>query len=317
MDEENTSLRLGKSRSVLGDLTNRIGKRGFSGIEESGNKDVVKRICVSPRPCTEINSLKSSVISGFSKRHTENVSGLGSGYAADSEFAHCSKGKTVEIENTNVHGGNKDIKILDLMAGDVISESINNSISVDNEAASQNYTDTNIPVTSVVTEAPGCGKLDPSKDNIISDIAQVADDNNCPSLEHSFRKNVVDHSIVGGGECSLSSSKIYNEENDPNLLDLGRGDAIDSSNTEVNNDMDDHHADNFVLSQSGSIDCQILPESPESTVLGVDGSAKLKEDECAYMSGGIDSIRTCSCSFCTKGMAPFFRAVNWLRFIIL
>ncbi|KAI3451134.1 hypothetical protein Pfo_007799 [Paulownia fortunei] len=383
MAEGSTSGGLSKSRSVLGDLTNRIGKRGFSGREKHriknfdfNDKDVVKRICVSPSPCTEINSLKGNVISGLSKIPNENrdpnVSGSGSNYVisknsidvdADCDGGHCVNGKNVVMGNSKIYGGNKDIEILDLSGGGVVSQSVN-ELDVDNDCAqidyskddalprmdkiaTQNYIDSN--VNSIATEADGCGNLDSLKEKMILGIAEVVNENKCPCLEHSDRKNVVDSTIIGSGEYVVCSSKIYNEENDPNLIDLGRGDAIQSTNIKANgefghsfpadtsrtvsesgndclhdgkncdagevnlslegtqsdinyyhNDVDGHNADNFVVSQSGSIDCTVMPESQESRVFGVDRSAKLKEDECANMSGGTDSIKACSCSFCTK-----------------
>ncbi|EYU31024.1 hypothetical protein MIMGU_mgv1a011433mg [Erythranthe guttata] len=281
MDEGKTFEGLGKSRSALGDLTNRVGKRGFTVREENGirsfdftNKDVPKRLCVSPRPCTEIGSLKGNVISSLSKTHNENKDPNKISIDVDADFdgAYCSKGNNVLVTgNSNVDGGDKDIEI-----------------SVDS-----------------------CAKID----NIKEDVVTKMDTTVFPNC---------------GDEYAMSGLEIRNEENEPNSLDLGKSDAIESIHTEVNNELKtvvsgngndgidincchnegdyDNHGDNFVLSQSGSIDCPILPDSQESRVFGIDNSsAKLKEDECAYMSGAADSIKSCSCSFCTQGIFRMFR----------
>ncbi|KAL9160852.1 hypothetical protein ABFS82_08G227500 [Erythranthe guttata] len=297
MDEGKTFEGLGKSRSALGDLTNRVGKRGFTVREENGirsfdftNKDVPKRLCVSPRPCTEIGSLKGNVISSLSKTHNENKDPNKISIDVDADFdgAYCSKGNNVLVTgNSNVDGGDKDIEI-----------------SVDS-----------------------CAKIDNIKEDVVTKMDTTVfpncTDANWPDLEHSSKKSLGDLVITGGDEYAMSGLEIRNEENEPNSLDLGKSDAIESIHTEVNNELKtvvsgngndgidincchnegdyDNHGDNFVLSQSGSIDCPILPDSQESRVFGIDNSsAKLKEDECAYMSGAADSIKSCSCSFCTQ-----------------
>lgn len=115
MSEGNSTDGFPKARTVLGDVTNILGKRGLSLIsgnsgsklgegrgnrvddkegdsqfthkvikglenivkEKCGVKCVVnnvekgKRVCVSPRPCSEINSLRGNVISGISKVSSE------------------------------------------------------------------------------------------------------------------------------------------------------------------------------------------------------------------------------------------------------
>ncbi|XP_073287580.1 uncharacterized protein [Primulina huaijiensis] len=55
------------------------------------------------------------------------------------------------------------------------------------------------------------------------------------------------------------------------------------------------------MSQSDSIDCAILPDSQESRIFGVEKSSESKKcKEYPYIGGGVDAIKTCSCSFCTK-----------------
>lgn len=114
MSEGNSTDGFPKTRPALGDVTNRLGKRGLllisgntgskSGVghgkhvdkegdslftqkvikgvenivkEKCGIKCVVsdvgkgKRVCVSPRPCSEINSLRGNVISSISKASSQ------------------------------------------------------------------------------------------------------------------------------------------------------------------------------------------------------------------------------------------------------
>lgn len=91
---ENDSLAegCGKERVVLGDVTNQHGKRRFSSISggdicenvdkkenkrlvtkfvNASDKDKGKRACISPRPCSQISSLKGNVIMGVSRISTE------------------------------------------------------------------------------------------------------------------------------------------------------------------------------------------------------------------------------------------------------
>ncbi|KAI3462053.1 hypothetical protein Pfo_018716 [Paulownia fortunei] len=392
MAERNTSVGFSKSRSVLGDLTNRLGKRGLSEREKSGvksfnfnDKDIGKRLRVSPRPCTEINSLKGNVVSSISNITNENrdanvlqfgcsaVSKSSIDAEADCNDGCCLKGKNVVIGNSKVHGGSKDIKILDLGGETAVSQRVN-ELEVDNDLvdscgeigyfdddalpnmdkiASQNYKSPNLTdlegeraMHSIYTEADGCGKLDLLKENEISGIAE----SKFASLNHTLRGNEFDLTRNGGVEIALGNSKISKGKNDLSLIDPSRGNALQSDNIEADDELgdsfpadssrtvtetggdclhdgkdfdadesraspegtqsdindyqhdgDDHNADNLVLSQCGSIDCTILPESQESRVFGVEKFMELKKGgECAYMGEGTDSIKACSCSFCTK-----------------
>ncbi|KAL6552175.1 hypothetical protein OROGR_008329 [Orobanche gracilis] len=318
-----------KSRTILGDITNRISKRGLSEIEKTGiktsdfiDKDVVKRVCASPLPCTDIISLKGTVVSDLCKIPDENrdpnLSGSGSDFAV-SKNSIGSEGKNVVIgNNSKVHGWNISNKILDLKGEDVVSRSVSRS-DVDNgvvyisahigsskdvalpmldKIASWNYIDPNLKylegekaVNSIAIEADGCVKLDVLKENMM-----LGNEDKFPSLEKSVTKNEVEFMTGGSKKC--------NEESDPKVSDCGSfpagsswtasgsgNDCLhDGKNCEGTQsdiryehyDVDDHNADNFVLSQTGSIDCTVQSESQ-------------KEDEYAYMSGD-----ACLCSFCTN-----------------
>lgn len=397
MAEGNTSDGFSKTRAVLGDLTNRLGKRGFSGREEKGiknsnfnDKDVAKRTRVSPRPCTGINSLKGNVVSSVSNMTNEirDTNVLQFGYSAVSKGSidvetnchdgYCLKGKDVVICNSKVHGGNKDIVVLDHGGEAVVSQNVieldgdndmadrcgeigyfdDGSLPNKDKMSSQDYKGPNLTdlvggraMNSISPEADGCGKLDLLKEKEISGIAEIVCDKKYASLNDTVRGNVFNLMINGGGEVALGSSEISKGKDDLSLIDLGSGNAFQSVNIEADDELgdsfpadtsrtvsetggncphngkdfevdeskaspegtqsdsrdyqnggDDHNADDLVSSQCGPMDCMILSESQESRVFGVEKSMELKKgDECA-LSGGIDSIKACSCSFCTKGI---------------
>ncbi|KAH6784422.1 hypothetical protein C2S52_009381 [Perilla frutescens var. hirtella] len=306
MAEGNASRGQSRSRSVLGDVTNRIGKRGFSVREKEGvksfdfnDKDAVKRLCVSPRPCSEINSLKGNVISGLSKIPNENRDpNLYDGI-------HCLKEKNDIIGSLKSDASNDKDTILDFVSGDGCSqiELSKNSLPRIGEVAGQNRVDPSLAdieggkvLNSIANEADGCSQLDSMKESKISGTAEVADENKCPTLD--FGMHDVIHSV---------NTEVNNELGDSSRADTSRTVSencdVGEENTSpegTQSDINDHHnADNFVLSQSGSIDCAILP-SQESRVFGIDKSTELKEDECGHMTLGTNAIKACSCSFCTK-----------------
>lgn len=344
MAEGNASGGQSRSRSALRDVTNRIGKRGFSGRERDGVKsfdfnerDAVKRVCVSPRPCSEINSLKGNVISSLSKIPNENRD---SNLYDDCDGVHCLKGKNNVIGNSKFHADCDKDKILDLRGGNVVSQSVNeldvvendsgdrcgqtelskNSLPKVDEVAGQNRVDPNMAnleggkvLNSITNEVDGCSQLDSIKENKISGAAEVANENKCSSLDFGMFGTI--HSVnteanneLGDSSAADTSRTVSETGND--FLHDGQncdvGEEIisrEGTQSDINhhhNDLDDHNADNFVLSQSGSIDCAVLPQSQESRVFGIDKSTELKEDECAHMTVGTNAIKACSCSFCTK-----------------
>lgn len=324
MAEGNSSGGKSKSRLALSDLTNRIGKRGISLREKNkdkcfdfNDKDNVKRMRVSSRPCSEINSLKGNAISGFSKISNENrdPNCFESGYGGAPK------------SSTDVYGDG--VQIFDLEGGNVVSQDVNELASVDDDlGGSCNQTE----------YSNGDPKFADKQGEKVS--SSISNENKHPNVEHYVGKIVVDLTMISGGE--IVSSERHDKENDPSLLEFHKSDANQSIDTEVrdelgdsyssdtsktmsetgngedkncdtgevnmnsggndndtnsnHNGLDDHNADNFVLSQSGSIDCTFLPQSQESRVFGIEGSTKPKEDECT------NSIGACSCSFCTKGI---------------
>lgn len=336
-----------KSRSALGDVTNRIGKRGFSGREKDGvrsfdfnDKDAVKRICVSPRPCSEINSLKGNVISGLSKIPVENRE---PNLYDVCDGAHSLKKDDV-IGNLKFNAGSDRDKILDFTGASVVNVSINelsdgcgkselskNSLPRVDEVAGQNRVDPNLAnleggkgLNSVANEADGCSPLDSSKENNILGTADVASENRSSSLDFGIHDAII-HSVntEANDEMGESSHADTSRTVSETGIDCDVGEenispeGTQSEKNDHHNDLDDHNADNFVLSQSGSIDCTVLPQSQESRVFGIDKSNELKEDECALTTVGSNAINACSCSFCTKGLAYHlccFMAVSVIKF---
>lgn len=344
MAEGNASGGQCRSRPALGDVTNRIGKRGFSGREKDGLKsfdfnerDAVKRVCVSPRPCSEINSLKGNSISSLSKIPNENKD---SNFYDDCDGVHCLKGKHNVTSNSKFHAGCDKGKILDSRGGNVVSQSVNELDVVDNdlgnrcgqtevskyslpkvdEVAGQHRVDPNMEnleggmvLDSISNGADVCSQLDSIKENKIPGTADVANENKCSSLDFGMFGTIHSVNTEANNELGDSSpadtSRTVSETGNDFLHDGQNCDAgeeiisRESTQRDINdhhNDLDDHNADNFVMSQSGSIDYAFLPQSQESRVFGIDKSTEPKEDECAHMTAGTNAIKACSCSFCTK-----------------
>ncbi|KAK4430588.1 hypothetical protein Salat_1359500 [Sesamum alatum] len=355
MNEGNASEGFSKSRSVLGDLTNQLRARRYSEREKNGIKsfnfngeDTAKRIRgenqVSLCSCTEVNFLKGNVVLSISKTPNENrdlsVPDLSSGFEMDSADAHCLKGP-------KVHGGNEDIKILDLDGGTDIGSVEGDALPSMDKIASGNHKGLKFidlergrAVNYVAGEADGrCSKSDLLEKNESPGIAEVVPEKKFATLPHAIRGNAVDLAINSGGEHKLDCSNLSKGNNVLNSVNIEANDEVgdsfsaDTSSTvsetggyclrdgkdfnaeeskasleyaqtsinDYQNDGDGHNANDMVLSQCGSIDCTVLPESQESRVFGADGSRELKKgNECTYVSVGTSSSRVCSCSFCTK-----------------
>ncbi|KAM7513645.1 hypothetical protein LguiA_003228 [Lonicera macranthoides] len=224
MSEDKYSDGVSKTRPALGDVTNRVTKRGFSQIsgtsdvksgngygENLKNKEVISkkacggeenyrkqgcastRACVSPYTCSEINSLKGNVISSISKIQTE---------IKKPDSPNCC---------SNIGCENKDF--LDARGERCEEEGISSEVAQGNSLIEQ-----------------------------------------------------------------LGNSFSLNDGNDLNLDDL------DST-------------------KCGSIEFSRLPESQESRASGLERCVGLKgdgPDGCSDSNAGVDLIKSCSCSFCTK-----------------
>lgn len=232
--------------SALGDITNRAGKRGISFISSSDVKsrdgsDVEKKIegsqfakracvrmenlikgsmaCVSPHPCSEINSLRDNVISGISK--------IPSGIKET-----CSSDGVAQIGGAGITTDNS-VKL-----GDAKRDSCVSTIATPTVLCNKDYLDIR-------------GEI--HKDKGLS--SDVADGNDLQE--------------------KLETSACVNDDND-----LGH-DSLNSSKDEY-------------------VEYSRLPESQESGISGLERCIGLKGDGCSNSSEGVDLINACSCSFCTK-----------------
>ncbi|XP_073158133.1 uncharacterized protein [Henckelia pumila] len=345
-----------KSRSVLGDVTNRLGKRGFSEREKSG----VKHVRVSPRQCTDLD---------LTTGNENNNKGLNV-QVLDS-FAFSERSVDIEAELTCGHGnsnGKNALKLSEKKAesprvhpvfavdngslntfGDV-SSSVHDALTMRDKIGSQtckdpSFTDLEMgrALNSVDSEAGGSlplGKFDSLKGYKILEIPNAVTENTSPNLKVTVKSDVVD---------VASSMTKLSECNYINLLNFGRANAIQCANKDKNklgyvasantsstvsdtgsdclldcincdagaakvslegtqksfinhlNEVEGHNADNCIMSQSDSIECVILPDSQESRIFGAEKSSESKKcKEYPYIGGGVDVIKTCSCSFCTK-----------------
>ncbi|XP_042019722.1 uncharacterized protein LOC121767506 [Salvia splendens] len=259
-----------RSRPALGDVTNRIGKRGFSAREKGegrgfdfSGKDTVKRICVSPRPC-----------SGLSKIPFENREGN-------------LKGGNDVIGSFKFNDGGEKGKILDPRGGNVVNVSINELDYIDDDGSSNGC-----------DGVAGLNCLDPDLENLEGEEGLNSVDG-CSPLD-SLKENKIFGTADELGESSHADTSWTVSETGVDFLHDGEENISLEGTQGEHNHLDDHNADNFVVSQSGSVDFTALPQSQESRVFGIDKGKKLEEDECALMTGGSKAINACSCSFCSK-----------------
>ncbi|XP_073289136.1 uncharacterized protein [Primulina huaijiensis] len=348
MSEGNDAGGFSKSRSVLGDVTNRLGKRGFSEREKSGvksyslnDKDTVKHVRVSPRQCTDLDFLKGDVLSRISKVSTENNKGLNV-QDSDNSFAFSERSIDVEAELTCGYGNNEEIigknavKLIErkadspsvnpMFAADNVSvntigytsSSVHNALTMRDNIGSRNCKDSSFSDLEmgrinnfVDSEAGGSlpfAKFDSLKGYKMLEISTAVAEKSI--VVEVARKSSVD---VASNITKISKSSYLN------LLDLGRGNAFECANIKAKNklakvslestqknfvnhlnEVEGHNADNFITSQFDAINCAVFPDSQESRIFGDEKSSDSKNKKYPSMGGGVDAIKTCSCSFCTK-----------------
>ncbi|KZV53749.1 hypothetical protein F511_00015 [Dorcoceras hygrometricum] len=348
----------GKSRSALGDVTNRLGKRGFSEREKSGGKsstsndeDIVKHVRV------ELNLFNGDVLSRISEASTENNKGLN---VRDSDScAFSQRSIDIEAELTCVHGnseeinGDNSVKLCEKKAespsvspmfsvengslntlGDMPSSALTMRDNIGSRKCKDHPSFADLEIGRAIDSKAGGGLPFGYK---MLEIPEAVNENTSSNLTGTARSNVVD---VASRVNKASRSSYLNQ------LDLGRDNAFQCANIkakynlgdvsannlstvsdtgsdwlpvcdagEVNvnsegtqkncinylNEVEGHTAENLITSQSDSIDCAIFPDSQESKIFGFEkssGSKKCKEYHCS--GGGVDAIKACSCSFCTK-----------------
>ncbi|KAL3527767.1 hypothetical protein ACH5RR_012423 [Cinchona calisaya] len=162
-----------------------------------------------------------------------------------------------------------------------------------------------------------CSRISSLKGNVIMGISKIPNEIKDPKL----LKNVVDSSTVQATmqasddpRCSLEDGvSRRNCVSDTDCAEVevicdseegqvgSGGSQDDDTDAHVSeNDGDDHGVDNFVLSQTGSVDCTRLPESQESRNFELERCSGLKADGCLNSVTDTEFIKSCSCSFCTK-----------------
>ncbi|XP_058185091.1 uncharacterized protein LOC131302448 [Rhododendron vialii] len=269
MSEGNSTDGFPKTRTVLGDVTNRLGKRGLLQIsgnsgsksgegrgkrvddkegdsqftqkvikgvenivkEKCGIKFVVnnvekgKRVCVSPRPCSEINSLRGNVISGISKVSSELKES-----SSFSDSLHLGRTDSV-VENV--------VQVADASRGSCVSSIL-------------------LPMA--------------------SEPCAFAEEI-CEKHEGSVTPEVVEGSVT------------------PEVVQIDqRGDKLVAHCKDIG-------ADNFELEKcvgQNVIGSSRLPESLGPGSYKLERCIGLKGNGSSNSSAGVDLIKECSCSFCVK-----------------
>ncbi|CAA0831846.1 Unknown protein [Striga hermonthica] len=281
MAEGNASEGSAKPRQVLGDLTNILGKRGSSEIEKIGvkssnfiDKDSAKRIRVVPPAQSEIHSPKANT----NQLRCQTVSKISSNLNADIKNDALPNVNLTAAENSD--GPNlTDLKEERVMSSTAFEE---NEIPQTGQSefvnVEGNENDLNINEGSRV----GFGSSKESK--VVEDICFKADDGLCDALEAATETGVY---------CLDKDSGFDGYESKGS-----QSDANECHHHPPHHDGDEH---NLALSQCGSVDCvNILPESQESTVFGMEKFAEMRNGKEKCVSEETEPTRTCSCSFCKK-----------------
>lgn len=184
-----------------------------------------------------------------------------------------------------------------------------------------------------------CNKIRSSKVDVVSGISNVPNKNQDPDLSRVDSATAISQSTNGdNNESNYACGSAVEILNDPERIpkksfevindmdglvteaavpvpalsgtedhDAARSceiNEVDSEGTESEdmfpNGPDEQGLDNLVMSQSGSVDFARLPESQESRVkLETCGGTQTCEDN-SGLSASIESIKACSCTFCTK-----------------
>ncbi|GER42943.1 hypothetical protein STAS_19765 [Striga asiatica] len=290
MAEGNASEGFAKPRQVLGDLTNLLGKRGSSETEKIGvkssnfiDKDSAKRIRVMPPAQSEIHSPKANILSSIPNSTNKATSA-----------------------NTN-----------QLLCQTVCNISNNLNSDVNNDAfpnvnlkAAENFDSPNL--TDLKEERVMSSTA--FEENEIQEFGQsefVNLEGNKNDLNISSKESKVVEDICVKSDDGLSDALEAATETGVYCLDKDSGfDGYESkgSQSDANeclhhppcHDGDEH---NLALSQCGSVDCvNILPESQESTVFGMEKFMEMRNGKEKCVSEEMEPTRTCSCSFCKKAL---------------
>lgn len=155
-------------------------------------------------------------------------------------------------------------------------------------------------------------EVDESRNEFISEISKILKNNFQHGRVDDVSRSVADvlrDSCVSSIVKPTSPSVLNSVDVDGNQpKDEGVGSQGEQSNTvceqlhtdvgeDDENELDD---DNLDSSKSESIDCLRFPESQESRSNGLERCVGLKGDGLFDSPVGIDLIKACCCSFCTK-----------------
>ncbi|KAK4356670.1 hypothetical protein RND71_025641 [Anisodus tanguticus] len=173
-----------------------------------------------------------------------------------------------------------------------------------------------------------CNKICSSKVDVVSGISNIPNQKQDPKLTCVDSSTAISQSIIGdnnenrsacGSAIEKKSLEVINDMDGlvtgvpaPALSGTEDHDAApsceineDSEGTESDTDIftnapDEQGLDNLVMSQTGSVDFARFPESQESRVkLDTCAGTQTCEDS-SGLSACIESIKACSCTFCTK-----------------
>lgn len=158
----------------------------------------------------------------------------------------------------------------------------------------------------------GCVENNPLTRNAIVDSSKNSIGSKAINISHLGEHNAITKNVSEGSRKGyVAGISVATDVTGSDGQDVGTtfeicGDRASSESTESDingcqNEGDEHGAENLVISQSGSIDYSRFLESQESQVEPEKCTELKTIDGCSEPITGIDSTKTCSCSFCTKG----------------
>ncbi|GAA0149686.1 hypothetical protein LIER_08804 [Lithospermum erythrorhizon] len=288
MDEDNCTFNRQKDRIALGDVTNKLGKRGFStfscvleegvdGIKENNKgksilvneKERIKSSCVLPRSCSEINSLMENAFSGISKAIGENRENKKNVFVLDEvkDLACNRKGPvTLDFSKDGVFRRN-DAHFQDCDERKEISISGGSKGSIYNMEL---MVEAFLGADDIRTSAEAGDKS--------GDYCEILEHNVSLDKEYGNKRKNTDTN----DEFVVSLENVH-------------------SDTDLLQDEGDHLGEeDFDQSETGSVEHNRLPLSQESRCFGLERCTNRKGGDCSSTNASIELIKDCSCSFCTK-----------------
>ncbi|KAG9141878.1 hypothetical protein Leryth_009254 [Lithospermum erythrorhizon] len=288
MDEDNCTFNRQKDRIALGDVTNKLGKRGFSmfsgvleegvdGIKENNKgksilvneKERIKSSCVLRRSCSEINSLMENAFSGISKAIGENRENKKNVFVLDEvkDLACNRKGPVMLDFSKDGFFRRNDAHFQDCDERKEISISGGSKGSIYN-------------MELMVEAFLGADDIRTSGE------AGDKSGDYCEILEH----NVSLDKEYGNKWKNMDT-------NDEFVVSLENV----HSDTDLLQDEGDHlGVEDFDQSETGSVEYNRLRLSQESRCFGLERCTNRKGGDCSSTNASIELIKDCSCSFCTK-----------------